>query len=372
MSSAPRTPRPRSMSAAALGRAAAEIFGEDRVSVVPDLAEAIDRAATLAEAGEAIDVSIGAGAVLDHRLRRHRGRGPHAAEGPPVSEDVQDAAGPPANTERSPRRGMCAAVLSLEAIALGLTTPVLITIAGVDTGTALAVGLGLAVVCLLLAGMLRAEWAYLAGYVVQAAAIGLGFVDPGDVRARPRLRRALGGRRPARTQDRARAGRGLGGLAVGARLSRWLGCPHDRRPAFPRPRQARRRTPRPRRRGPAPHRGQGLHARGPRAAHRHPRAARRRTTPSTRASRSTARSSSSCSPGRSLALVIEGRALHRGLPLAGRRHRPDGRRSGHHPRRPRPRLGPGGPAEPRARLRLRGVRRPRDRDLVPRPGLSRA
>jgi dihydrofolate synthase / folylpolyglutamate synthase len=55
---------PRSMSAASLGRAAAEVFGEDRVSVVPDLAEAIDRAATLAEAGEAIDVSIGAGAVL--------------------------------------------------------------------------------------------------------------------------------------------------------------------------------------------------------------------------------------------------------------------------------------------------------------------
>ncbi|WP_416953647.1 bifunctional tetrahydrofolate synthase/dihydrofolate synthase [Nocardioides sp. T5] len=55
---------PRSLSAAALGRAAAEIFGEDRVSVVPDLADAIERAATLAEAQEAIDVSIGAGAVL--------------------------------------------------------------------------------------------------------------------------------------------------------------------------------------------------------------------------------------------------------------------------------------------------------------------
>ena len=40
------------------------MFGEDRISVVPDLADAIDRAATLAEAGEAIDVSIGAGAVL--------------------------------------------------------------------------------------------------------------------------------------------------------------------------------------------------------------------------------------------------------------------------------------------------------------------
>ena len=43
---------------------ATEVFGEDRVSVVPDLADAIDRAATLAEAGEAIESSIGAGAVL--------------------------------------------------------------------------------------------------------------------------------------------------------------------------------------------------------------------------------------------------------------------------------------------------------------------
>ena len=84
----------------------------------------------------------------------------------------------PTNTERSPRRGMAAAVLSLEAITLGLTTPVMITIADVPAGTAVTVGLGLAVVCLLLAGMLRAEWAYLAGYVVQVAAIALGFVVP--------------------------------------------------------------------------------------------------------------------------------------------------------------------------------------------------
>ena len=32
---------------------------------------------------------------------------------------------------RSPRRGMCAAVLALEAVTLGLTTPVMITIADV-------------------------------------------------------------------------------------------------------------------------------------------------------------------------------------------------------------------------------------------------
>lgn len=95
-----------------------------------------------------------------------------------MSEEIDGTAAPQANTERSPRRGMCAAVLCLEAIALGLTTPVLITIANVGTGTALTVGLGFAVVCLLLAGMLRAEWAYAVGYVVQAAAIGLGFVIP--------------------------------------------------------------------------------------------------------------------------------------------------------------------------------------------------
>ena len=86
--------------------------------------------------------------------------------------------GPGHNTERSPRRGMCAAVLCLEAITLGLTTPVMITIAGVSVGTALVVGLGLAVLCLLLAGMLRAPWAYALGYAVQVAAVGLGFVIP--------------------------------------------------------------------------------------------------------------------------------------------------------------------------------------------------
>jgi hypothetical protein len=84
----------------------------------------------------------------------------------------------PNERSRSPRRGMCAAVLSLEAITLGLTTPVMITIADVSAGTAVAVGVGLAVVCLLLAGMLRAEWAYALGWAVQVAAVGLGFVIP--------------------------------------------------------------------------------------------------------------------------------------------------------------------------------------------------
>ncbi len=54
----------RSMSAADLGAAAVEVFGEERVTVVPRLLDAIEAAATLAEAGESVSASIGAGAVL--------------------------------------------------------------------------------------------------------------------------------------------------------------------------------------------------------------------------------------------------------------------------------------------------------------------
>jgi hypothetical protein len=73
---------------------------------------------------------------------------------------------------------MCATILSLEAIVLGLTTPVMINLGHVPWRTAVAVGLGLCVACLLLAGLLRAEAAYLVGWLVQVAAIGLGFVVP--------------------------------------------------------------------------------------------------------------------------------------------------------------------------------------------------
>jgi hypothetical protein len=82
----------------------------------------------------------------------------------------------PTERERSPRRGMCAAVLSLEAITLGLTTPVMIMVAGVSAPVGLGVGLGLAVLCLLVAGGLRDERAYYVGWLIQVAAIGLGFV----------------------------------------------------------------------------------------------------------------------------------------------------------------------------------------------------
>ncbi|WP_110206094.1 bifunctional folylpolyglutamate synthase/dihydrofolate synthase [Nocardioides daejeonensis] len=59
-----RNSTPRSMTAAELGRRAEEIYGPDRVTVVDDLADAIDRAATLAEAGEAYGDALGSGGVL--------------------------------------------------------------------------------------------------------------------------------------------------------------------------------------------------------------------------------------------------------------------------------------------------------------------
>lgn len=80
--------------------------------------------------------------------------------------------------ERSPRRGMCAAVLALEAIVVALSSPVMIVTNDISTPLALSVGLGLAVVCIVLSGMLRAEWAYTAGWVVQLAAVATGFLAP--------------------------------------------------------------------------------------------------------------------------------------------------------------------------------------------------
>jgi hypothetical protein len=84
----------------------------------------------------------------------------------------------PRPAERSPKRGMCAAILALEAVVLALTTPVMINLADVPWRTALSVGLGLCAASLLLAGLLRWQAAYGAGWLIQFAAIALGFVVP--------------------------------------------------------------------------------------------------------------------------------------------------------------------------------------------------
>lgn len=75
-------------------------------------------------------------------------------------------------------RAMCAAMLTLQAVVLGLTTPVLISVAEVEVATALSVGLGLAAACLVTAGLLRRPWAYLVGWAIQLATVSLGLLIP--------------------------------------------------------------------------------------------------------------------------------------------------------------------------------------------------
>lgn len=75
-------------------------------------------------------------------------------------------------------RGMCAAMLTLQAIVVGLSVPVLISVDDVDKSVALPLGLGLALVCVLTAGMLRRPWAYWLGHACQVATLALGFLSP--------------------------------------------------------------------------------------------------------------------------------------------------------------------------------------------------
>ncbi len=79
---------------------------------------------------------------------------------------------------RSPRRLMCASVLAFEGIVLALMTPVLVTVAGLSTQAALVIGLGLAASAFLIAGTLRWQWVYYAGFALQAAALAVGVVLP--------------------------------------------------------------------------------------------------------------------------------------------------------------------------------------------------
>jgi hypothetical protein len=74
------------------------------------------------------------------------------------------------------QRRLCAAILLLEAVVLGLSATVLRPVQGFSVAVALSIGLGLAVACLLVAGLLRYAWAFSLGWAIQVAAIALGFM----------------------------------------------------------------------------------------------------------------------------------------------------------------------------------------------------
>ncbi|MEV6287382.1 DUF4233 domain-containing protein [Kribbella sp. NPDC051770] len=75
-------------------------------------------------------------------------------------------------------RSLASIVLGFESIVLMLSTIVMISVADVSTGTALGVCLGLALLAIVAAGLLRTKVGYALGWVVQLGAVGLGFVVP--------------------------------------------------------------------------------------------------------------------------------------------------------------------------------------------------
>jgi hypothetical protein len=75
-------------------------------------------------------------------------------------------------------RGMCSAMLSLQAIVVGLSTPVMISVEDVNKSAAITIGVGLAVLCVLTAGALRRPEAYWVGHAIQVATIATGLLVP--------------------------------------------------------------------------------------------------------------------------------------------------------------------------------------------------
>jgi hypothetical protein len=71
---------------------------------------------------------------------------------------------------------MCAAILVLQAVVLFLTGVVSIGTTDLGAGTALGIGVGLAVICVVAAGLLGRPGGYALGWLVQAVSIALGFL----------------------------------------------------------------------------------------------------------------------------------------------------------------------------------------------------
>ncbi|SPT49461.1 Uncharacterised protein [Actinomadura madurae] len=81
-------------------------------------------------------------------------------------------------TAPNPARRLLATVLACEAIVIALAIPVAVTVLDVDGATAGGVCGGLAVVCVVMAGLLRFPWAVPVGTVLQVLVIATGFMVP--------------------------------------------------------------------------------------------------------------------------------------------------------------------------------------------------
>jgi hypothetical protein len=79
---------------------------------------------------------------------------------------------------RAPKRVLAATMLSLEAFVVFFAGLVAKDVSHLATSTALAVHGGLALACLLVAGMLRRPWGYAGGWLLQVAVIATGYWVP--------------------------------------------------------------------------------------------------------------------------------------------------------------------------------------------------
>ncbi|MDL4819259.1 DUF4233 domain-containing protein [Actinomadura opuntiae] len=95
-----------------------------------------------------------------------------------TGEATEDAPQPAGRRAPDPVRRLYATVLTCEAIVIALAIPVAISVLDVSGATAGLVCGGLAVLCLLMAGLLRFPWAFAAGTVLQVAIIATGFMVP--------------------------------------------------------------------------------------------------------------------------------------------------------------------------------------------------
>jgi hypothetical protein len=73
-------------------------------------------------------------------------------------------------------RSLASIVLAFESIVLALVTPVMISVADIRPAVAVPVCIGLAVLAIVSAGLLRFQAGYVLGSAVQVGAVGLGFV----------------------------------------------------------------------------------------------------------------------------------------------------------------------------------------------------
>lgn len=85
---------------------------------------------------------------------------------------------PSGRARRAAITRLLATVLSCEAIVLALAIPVAVAVQDVDGAVAGLVCGGLAVACVVMAGLLRFRWSLVAGAVLQLLIIAAGFMVP--------------------------------------------------------------------------------------------------------------------------------------------------------------------------------------------------